>query len=170
MDEIITSGGYAASQRYARELEERFNVSFKEEMQGNGLPVAALVSIENGCPIKHTMAGIYNPEKEIKKEQHDIEKYTKAVERKEAELVTLRKKEDYVGITTAANYRREYQTYLDRAVMRCEHLKKQAPLLIDQSILQAVEFIKLLKEETAKAEQLIADAKKMKAEYETAKS
>ena len=48
MDNIMSSGGYAASQRYARELEERFNVSFKEEIQGGGLPVAALVSIHEG--------------------------------------------------------------------------------------------------------------------------
>ena len=52
MDSIMSSSGYAASQRYARELEERFNVSFKEELRGNGLPVAALVSIEEGVLVK----------------------------------------------------------------------------------------------------------------------
>lgn len=166
MDNIMSSGGYAASQRYAREEAERFSISFKEEIQGGGLPVAAIVSIENGCLIKHTMPEIYNPEKEIKKEQREIEKYTKAVERKDRELAVLRAEENYTEITTAANYRREYQGYVDRATMRLQHLKKQAPALIQQSIEQAVEFIKLLKEETAKAEQLIADAEKLKKEYE----
>ena len=166
MDNIMSSSGYAASQRYAREMEERFNVSFKEEIQGGGLPVAAIVSIENGCLIKHTMPEIYNPEKEIKKEQREIEKYTKAVERKDRELAVLRAEENYTEITTAANYRREYQGYVDRATMRLQHLKKQAPALIQQSIEQAVEFIKLLKAEETKAEQLIADAEKLKKEYE----
>jgi hypothetical protein len=166
MDNIMSSGGYAASQRYAREEAERFSISFKEEIQGGGLPVAAIVSIENGCLIKHTMPEIYNPEKEIKKEQREIEKYTKAVERKDRELAVLRAEENYTEITTAANYRREYQGYVDRATMRLQHLKKQAPALIQQSIEQAVEFIKLLKAEETKAEQLIADAEKLKKEYE----
>jgi len=77
MDEIITSG-YAASQRYARELEERFSISFKNELQGEGLPVAAIVSIHEGTLVKHTMPAIYNPEKLILKEQREIEKFTKA--------------------------------------------------------------------------------------------
>jgi len=143
-----------------------FMVNFKND----NLVVGAIVKKENNNLIKHTMPEIYNPLPAIKKEETEIQKYSLAVKKKEDALIALRKNEDYVGITTAANYLREYQGYVDRATMRLEHLKKQAPLLIDQSILQAVEFIKLLKEETAKAEQLIADAKKMKAEYETAKS
>ena len=140
-----------------------FMVNFKND----NLVVGAIVKKnENGTLIKNTMPEIYNPEKQIIKEQREIEKYKIAVQKKEAELIALRESEDYVGITTAANYRREYQGYIDRATMRLQHLRKQAPLLIDQSILQAVEFIKLLKEETAKAEQLIADAEKLKKEYE----
>ena len=166
MDNIMSSGGYAASQRYAREEAERFSISFKEEIQGGGLPVAAIVSIENGCLIKHTMPEIYNPEKEIKKEQREIEKYTKAVERKDRELAVLRAEENYTEITTAANYRREYQGYVDRATMRLQHLKKQAPALIQQSIEQAKLFINILDEEKKKAQAIIADAEKLKKEYE----
>ena len=140
-----------------------FMVNFKND----NLVVGAIVKKnENGTLIKNTMPEIYNPEKEIKKEQREIEKYTKAVERKDRELAVLRAEENYTEITTAANYRREYQGYVDRATMRLQHLKKQAPALIQQSIEQAVEFIKLLKAEETKAEQLIADAEKLKKEYE----
>ncbi len=167
MDEIITSG-YAASQRYARELAERFNVSFKDEIQGEGLPVAALVSIYEGTLVKHTMPAIYNPEKEIKKETREIQKYSLAVKKKEDELVTLRKNEDYTGITTAAKYKNEYQGYVDRATMRLQHLKKQAPSLIAQSIEQAKLFINMLDEEKKKAMAIIKQAEEMKSSYEKA--
>jgi len=165
MDEIITSG-YAASQRYAREEAERFSISFKEEIQGGGLPVAALVSIENGCLIKRKFPEIYNPEKEILKNQREVEKYKIAVQKKEAELIALRKAEDYVGITTASKYKNEYQGYVDRATMRLQHLKKQAPSLIAQSIEQAKLFIDVLDEEKKKAQAIIADAEKLKKQYE----
>lgn len=166
MDNVISSGGYAASQRYARELDERFSISFKEEIQGNGLPVAAIVSIENGCLIKRQFPKIYSPLPFIKKEETEIQRYSLAVQKKEAELITLRKNEDYVGITTAAKYKNEYQSYVDRATMRLEDLKKRAPERIQQSIEQGKQYIKLLKEETAKAEQSIADAEKLKKQYE----
>lgn len=166
MDDIMSSGAYAASQRYVREMEERFNVSFKEELSGGGLPVAALVSIHEGTLVKHTMPAIYNPEKEIKKETREIEKYSLAVKKKEDALITLRKAEDYVGITEAAKYKAEYERNVQRANMRLQHLKKQAPALIQQSIEQAKQFIELLKEETGRAEQLVADAEKLKKQYE----
>jgi hypothetical protein len=166
MDDIMSSGGYAASQRYARELDERFNVSFKKEMQANELPVAALVSIENGCLVKHTMPEIYNPEKEILKEEREIEKYKIAVERKDRELAVLRAEENFVGVSSAAGYRREYQKNVDRATLRLAHLKNQAPSLIAQSIEQGKQYVELLKEEMVKGQQLIADAEKLKKEYE----
>ena len=168
MDDIMSSGAYAASQRYVREMEERFNVSFKEELSGGGLPVAALVSIHEGTLVKHTMPAIYNPEKEIKKETREIQKYSLAVKKKEDELVTLRKNEDFVGITTAAKYKKEYQGYIDRATMRLQHLKKQAPALIAQSIEQAKLFINMLDEEKKKAMAIIKQAEEMKSSYEKA--
>lgn len=165
MDDIMSSSGYAASQRYARELEERYSVSFKEELSGGGLPVAALVSIENGCLIKRKFPEIYNPEKEILKNQREVEKYKIAVQKKEAELIALRKAEDYVGITTASKYKNEYQGYVDRATMRLDDLKKRAPELIAQSIEQAKLFINILDEEKKKAQAIIADAEKLKGQY-----
>lgn len=165
MDNIMSSGGYAASQRYIRELDERYNVSFKEELSGNGLPVAAIVSINEGTLVKHTMPEIYNPEKQILKEEREIEKYKIAVQKKEAELIALRKAEDYVGITTAAKYKNEYQSYVDRATLRLEHLKKQAPELIAQSIDEAKKYIDILNGEVKKAQAIIADAEKLKKQY-----
>jgi len=162
----MSSGGYAASQRYAREEAERFSISFKEEIKGGGLPVAALVSIENGCLIKRKFPAIYNPEKEILKNQREIEKYTNAVERKDRELAVLRADENYTEITTAANYRREYQGYVDRATMRLVDLKKRAPERIQLSILEAEKYADRLKEEIKKAQAIIADAEKLKKQYE----
>ena len=166
MDNIMSSGGYAASQRYAREEAERFSISFKEEIQGGGLPVAALVSIENGCLVKHTMPEIYNPLPFIKKEETEIQRYSLAVQKKEAELATLRKKEDYTGITTAAKFKNEYQGYIDRATLRLNELKKQAPERIQQSIEQGRLFVNTLDEEKKKVMAIIKQAEDMKKEYE----
>ncbi len=168
MDNVISSGGYAASQRYARELDERFSISFKEELSGGGLPVAALVSIEEGILVKRKFPEIYSPVPFIKKEEREIEKYKIAVQKKEAELVTLRANEDYVGITTASKFKNEYQGYIDRATMRLEHLKKQAPALIAQSILEAKKYVDRLEEEKKKAMAIIKQAEEMKSSYEKA--
>ena len=139
-----------------------FMVNFKND----NLIVGAIVKKENGNLVKYTMPEIYNPEKEIKKETREIEKYSLAVKKKEDALITLRKAEDYVGITEAAKYKAEYERNVQRANMRLQHLKKQAPALIQQSIEQAKQFIELLKEETGRAEQLVADAEKLKKQYE----
>lgn len=141
-----------------------FMVNFKND----NLVVGAIVKKENDNLVKYTMPEIYNPEKEIKKETREIEKYSLAVKKKEDALITLRKAEDYVGITEAAKYKAEYERNVQRANMRLQHLKKQAPSLIAQSIEQAKLFINMLDEEKKKAMAIIKQAEEMKSSYEKA--
>lgn len=151
-----------------RELQTAAKSETSIEFKAHGPNFTAIVISEDGNITKHVKPEIKCSVSEIKKIKSEIDRFQRAVEKKEIELKTLREREDYNGITTAAGYRREYEERVKNLTLRLEGLKKKIPGEIQISIENVKKFINLLDAEKSAAEELISQAEKMKSEYEKA--
>lgn len=136
------------------------------DFKAHGLNFTALIISTDGNIIKHIRPEIKSSEGEIKRISAELDRFKRAVEKKDLELKTLREKEDYNGITTTAGYKREYELKVKNLTLRLEGLRKKIPDEIQTSIENVKKFITLLDAEISAAEEMIKDAEQMKKTYE----
>lgn len=138
------------------------------DFKAYGPNFTAVVISTDGNIIKHVRPEIKSSVSEIKKIKSEIDRFQRAVEKKEIELKTLREQENYTAISTNAQYKREYESKVKNLTLRLEGLRKKIPDEIQTSIENVKKFITLLDAEKSAAEELIKNAEQMKAEYEKA--